>query len=112
MCVRYVRVRITGGKMNTTAYAKRTLYKPIDFFFRGVLQRFGGDSGENETIKIVQSRTRDVHCRHNADDSAKILNGDFRRPLHTSESVSGRRGRATPRSTAPAITLAMSALET
>lgn len=29
--------RITGGKMNTTAYAKRTLYKPIDFFFRGVV---------------------------------------------------------------------------
>ncbi len=37
MRAHYVRERITGGKMNTTAYAKRTLYKPIDFFFRGVV---------------------------------------------------------------------------
>lgn len=37
MRAHYVRGRITGGKMNTTAYAKRTLYKPIDFFFRGVV---------------------------------------------------------------------------
>lgn len=37
MRAHYVRGRITGGKMNTTAYAKRTLYKPIDFFFRSVV---------------------------------------------------------------------------
>lgn len=37
MRAHYVCGRITGGKMNTTAYAKRTLYKPIDFFFRGVV---------------------------------------------------------------------------
>ncbi len=30
-----------GESMNSTTYAKRTLYKPIDFFFRGVVENKG-----------------------------------------------------------------------
>lgn len=37
--------------MNTTAYAKRTLYKPIDFFFRGVVD----SSGKNKKVVFVDA---------------------------------------------------------
>lgn len=37
--------------MNTTAYAKRTLYKPIDFFFRGVVEA----SGKSKKVAFVDA---------------------------------------------------------
>lgn len=37
--------------MNTTAYAKRTLYKPIDFFFRGVVDT----SGKSKKVAFVDA---------------------------------------------------------
>ena len=44
------------------------------------LESFGGDSDENVVVKIMKPCAHDVHCRHNADDTAEVLHGDFRRP--------------------------------
>ena len=41
--------------MNSTAYAKRTLYKPIDFFFRGVAD----SSTKNKMMVFVEVQTGD-----------------------------------------------------
>lgn len=44
-------MRVERWEMNTTAYAKRTLYKPIDFFFRGVVEA----SGKSKKVVFVDA---------------------------------------------------------